>query len=557
MAPRQLVLPLLALLSLDPAVAQTGPALYWVRFTDKAATPYSLDTPEAYLSERAIARRSAQGIAIDSLDLPVDPAYIDELLSAGDFILVNRHKWFNAVTIASTDTLALDSLGLLPHVAEVRMLSDGHVRPTRNKEKFPPAPKQEIGGYYQGIYGGAFRQVEMMNVHLLHEAGARGEGMLVGVLDSGFEGADSLPAFASLRERNGIVLTRDLTWPPGDVFEQHWHGRSVLACIAADLPGALVGTGPGVDVALIRTEVSESEYLVEEDNWVSGAELADSLGCDILNTSLGYSLFDDSTQDHSYADMNGITTRISVAAGIAARKGMIPVQSAGNSGGNDWHYITAPADAIDILAVGAVGNERQTAAFSSRGPSADGRVKPDVAAVGWGTAGLGPDGSYARINGTSFSAPLVTGGVACLWQLHPDRTAQEIMQAVRTSASRHDGPDVEQGHGIPDFWRAHQFLLGNDLTGLAASQFFEVWPVPFIDHFEITLFTGDRERVELELFDTGGRLVWSATEGLDTDTYVRLRVGDAALQRIAPGCYTLRASTGSSRMVRPVMKVMP
>lgn len=539
------------------ARAQTGPATYRVQFRDKTSTPFTLDAPEAYLSPRALERRERQGIAIDSLDLPVDPAYIGALLAAGDFELVNRQKWFNSVTIRTTDTLALDTLALLPFVLDVKMLHDG--RPGRvHAQKFPvQEERQEIGGYYNSLYGASFRQIEMMNGHLLHQAGAHGEGILLGILDAGFLDADSLPAFAELRARNGIVFTRDLAYYDGDVYHDHWHGRSVLSCIAGHLPGQLLGTAPGVDVALLRTEVAETEYPWEEDNWVSGAELADSLGCDVLNSSLGYTQFDDSTMDHAYADLDGLTLRISIAAGIAARKGMIPVNSAGNSGSGPWHYIGAPADAIDILAVGAVGEDRQQAPFSSFGPSADGRVKPDVSAMGYGTVGLGAGGELALINGTSFSSPLVAGSTACLWQLHPDATAQRIMAAVRASASQHDGPDASLGYGIPDFWRAHLLLGGTDLTDLRASDFFQVWPVPFSDHFELLLFTGASDHVYVKLHDTSGRAVWEATDAVDPGTYVRLRVGDEALARLVAGSYLLSASTGSAEFTRPLMKIEP
>src|SRR5690606_23509662 len=232
-------------------------------------------------------------------------------------------------------------------------------------------------------YGAAFTQVSMMNGHLLHEL-SHGEGILIGVLDSGFDRADSIPAFQELRDRSGIVATRDLVDHDGDVYDDHYHGRSVLSAMAAIWEGQLVGTAPGADYVLIRTEDADSEFIVEEDNWVAGAEYADSLGCDVLNTSLGYSRFDDTLQNHTYADMDGYTTRIIIAAGIASSKGMIPVNSAGNSGESDWYYITAPADAHDILAVGAVGSMAESAPFSSHGPSADGRVKPYVASIGWG-----------------------------------------------------------------------------------------------------------------------------------------------------------------------------
>ncbi|MBL8001509.1 MAG: S8 family serine peptidase [Flavobacteriales bacterium] len=539
---------------------QTAPGTYWVQFTDKASTPYSIDAPEGFLGPRAIARRQAQGIAIDSLDLPVDPAYINALLAAGDIQLHNVSRWFNAVTITSTDTLALDSLQLLPFVKDMRLVQDRTVREA-TVNKFPELTKSdvEIGGTYASTYGASLRQVSMMNAHLLHTHGnARGEGMLIGILDSGFDQVDSLPAFQALRERGGIVHTADLVAHDGDVYADNRHGRSVLSVIAGQLPGRLMGIAPNADVVLLRTEDVDSEYLVEEDNWVSGAELADSLGCDVLNTSLGYTTFDDSTQDHSWADLDGMTTRISIAAGIAARKGMIPVNSAGNSGSSDWRYISAPADAIGILAVGAVNDERTVAGFSSRGPSIDGRVKPDVSAVGWGTIGLNWDGTdIARINGTSFSGPLVAGGVACLWQLHPDRTAQEVMDAVRRSASHHDTPNDSIGFGIPDLWRAHLLLQGEDLTGLSAPAVLSVQPVPFEDHFELSLYTGTADRLSIDLWDATGRLVWSAERSVDTDVYLRFLVTDGGLRSLAPGQYVLRASLGSNALTTPVMKLAP
>jgi len=330
----------------------------------------------------------------------------------------------------------------------------------------------------------------------------------------------------------------------------------VLSVIAGHLPGKLMGIAPNANVALLRTEDAGSEYLVEEDNWVSGAERADSLGCDVLNTSLGYTTFDDSTQDHSWADLDGLTTRISIAAGIAAQKGMIPVNSAGNSGSSDWRYISAPADAIGILAVGAVNDDRVVASFSSRGPSVDGRVKPEVSAVGWGTIGLGFDGTdIARINGTSFSGPLVAGGVACLWQLHPDKNAQQVMDAVRRSASHHDQPNDSNGYGIPDLWRAHLLLGGEDLTSLNTPQILSVQPVPFTDHFEVSLYTGASDRLVLDLWDAMGRQVWSAERGVDTDTYLRFLVTDGALLNLRSGVYVLRASLGYGEITVPVMKV--
>lgn len=535
--------------------AQTAPATYWVQFTDKTHTPYSTDHPEDFLSARAIERRQRQHIPIDAQDLPIDPAYISALLAAGQFELINRHKWFNAVTIRSTDTLALDTIAHLPFVLHMRCSGGRAQRMTRTK--FAREEDLSFEKTYSDTYGASFRQISMMNGHLLHElGGARGEGMLIGVLDSGFEHADHLDGFSELRARNGIVLTRDLVEPGHNVYDAHWHGRSVLSCMAGRLPGRMLGTAPMADYVLLRTENADSEFLVEEDNWTSGAELADSIGCDVLNTSLGYTRFDDTLMDHTYADLNGTTTRISIAAGIASRKGMIPVNSAGNSGEDDWHYISAPADALDILAVGAVNDERQVAPFSSRGPSSDGRVKPDVCAVGWGAIGLGIDGLRADpLNGTSFSSPITCGLVACLWQLHPEKTAHEVMDAVRRSASHFIAPTDSTGYGIPDFWRAHLLLGGRDLTHLSGPQLLDVHPMPFSDHLDLEFYSGDATSLDLELIDGMGRALWSSSTPLEPRIYTQLRIEAPSLRDLANGSYVLHASlSGRSEMTRLVIK---
>ncbi|QQR85734.1 MAG: S8 family serine peptidase [Flavobacteriales bacterium] len=549
-----LVLPALCAIG---ALAQTGPATYWVQFTDKTSTPYTLSAPEEFLSARSLDRRQQQGIALDESDLPVDPAYVSALLAAGDFELVNVSKWFNAVTIRSTDTLALDTIGSLPFVQQMRQSRPAGPDPIASvgTVKYASFLKQEVGDEYATRYGASFRQIEMMNGHLLHDAGAEGQGLLIGVLDSGFDQADSLHTFKELRERGGIVLTRDMAYQDGDVYSDNYHGRSVLSVMAGHWPGRLLGTAPGADYVLLRTEVAESEYLWEEDNWIAGAELCDSIGCDVLSTSLGYTQFDDSLTDHTYTDMDGRSTRISIAATMAARKGMIPVNSAGNSGHDDWRFIGAPADADSILAVGAVGNDRIIAGYSSYGPSFDGRVKPDVAATGYATIGLGVSGTQVQpINGTSFSGPLVAGLVACLWQLHPDRSGQEIVQAVRRSASQYDSPDDRKGYGIPDFYRAHLLLGGTDRTGLESNIVFGTWPSPFIDVFHVELFTGAATQLDLVLYDTMGRVAWRATDFLEPDTYKIVRVGDATLRSLPAGAYVLDLWLGAINQRSVVVK---
>lgn len=521
-------------------VAQTAPDTWWVQFTDKANTPYSIEQPLEFLSQRAVERRQAQGIPVDELDLPVDPAYVGAVLALGEVELVNRSRWFNAITIRTSDPAVLEAIDGLPFVSVVRGTRTLRAE-MPGQEKFG-VPAGMVRGGGEEPYGPSYLQIAMMNGHLLHELEAQGQGMLIGVLDSGFDNVDVLDAFTTLRDRNGILLTKDMVNAGGNIYAEHWHGRSVLSCMAAELPGQLVGTAPQADYALVRTEAVAYELLIEEDNWVSGAELLDSLGADVLNTSLGYTRFDWVEQDHSYADMDGQTTRISIAAGIAATRGMVPVVSAGNQGGSEWFHISAPADAMGILAVGAVGDQEQPAPFSSRGPSADGRVKPDVTAMGWGTIALGFDGTEVTgVNGTSFSGPLVAGLVACLWQLHPERSAAEIMDAVRSTASRADDPDAEMGHGIPDFMAAHALLTSTTgITELNAPAL-RVFPVPFRDRLTVEL-DQDLAAVELSLFDASGRTVLQR-QGLKFESG-KLQITDPVLASLPEGLYVLRIRSG-------------
>lgn len=536
------------------AFAQTAPDTYWVQFSNKDNTPYSLSQPEQFLSARALARRQAQGTALDELDLPVDPTYIAAVLATGEVELINRSKWFNAITVRTSDADALVAIQQLPFVSNVRdrrSLTGGDPA----MDEMLPVPNGEDRGGQPEDYGASWTQISMLNGHLLHAMEAKGQGMLIGVLDSGFDKADSLPAFDSLRAREGILLTRDMANHDGDVYEDHWHGRSVLSCMTGILPGYLQGTAPQADYVLLRTEIVavagvDFEFIVEEDNWIAGAELCDSLGCDLITTSLGYTQFDDSLTDHVYADLDGATARISIAAGIATQKGMITVSSAGNSGQNDWHFIGTPADAIDILAVGAVGAQEQHAPFSSWGPSADGRVKPDVCTMGWGAIGLRVEGdSIAPLNGTSFSAPILAGLVACLWQLHPDRTAQEIMHAVRQSASLYFAPNDSMGYGVPNFLQAHNYLVQLAVEEGQLASDVQVFPVPFSDHLCVIVPEAADASAQATLIDPQGRQVLSIPVGI---THGRMELD--GLGALASGIYLLRIEQASAIVSRRVVK---
>ncbi len=532
-----------------PVFAQTSLDTYWVPFSDKNNTPYSLSAPEQYLSARSMARRAQQGIPYDALDLPVDPAYVQAVLATGDVTLVNRSKWFNGVTIRTTDMAALAAIQDLSFVQGMR--------PTGNSNTihstFPKFadPGMERDGEPE-LYGQSFRQIEMLNGHLLHAIQAQGQGMLIGVLDSGFLGVDSALAFQQLRDRNGVILTRDMVVNDGDVYDDHNHGRSVLSCMAGDLTGQLLGTAPEANYVLLRTEDADSEYPVEEDNWVAGAELADSIGCDVLNTSLGYTVFDDSTMDHTYSQLDGQTLRISIAANIALRKGMIPVNSAGNSGSSEWYYIGAPADAIGILSVGSVDEFENSSSFSSRGPSADGRVKPEVCAMGAGSIVLRSEvDSVVAANGTSFASPILAGLVACLWQLHPERTAPQIIDAVKRSGSIYNTPNDSLGYGIPDFAAAHAWLGATAGISDGPGEHIALFPIPFSDVLIIGLPFIASGSVDVALYDLTGRQVWKTSTQAGGD---RVILRDDRLAVIGDGAYVMRLQVDGRTMTRTVIK---
>ena len=542
---------LLALLACSSGLwAQIAPDTYWVEFTDKASTPYSLAQADQFLSARALARRTAQGITLDDLDLPVDPAYINAVLATGEVQLLNQSKWFNGITIRSTDPATVAIIEGLPMVGAVRAVRSGMAPRGPNTRLDATIPLMSPRDGEPETYGPSYTQVAMLNGQVLHAQGAQGQGMLIGVLDSGFLGVDSALAFGDLRDRGGIVLTRDLVANDGDVYDDHWHGRCVFSCMAAHLEGQLLGTAPAADYVLLRTEDVDSEFPVEEDHWIAGAELADSLGCDVLNTSLGYTTFDDSTMDHSHEQLDGLSTRMSIAMNIASRKGMVPVVSAGNNGQSEWRRISIPADARDVLAVGAVGDVENHAPFSSFGPSHDGRVKPDVCAMGWGTIVLREyTDSVVAGNGTSFASPVLAGLVACLWQLHPERTSFQIMDAVRRSASFFSEPNDSLGYGVPDFAAAHAWLQLTASVDVPVAPEAGIYPVPFLDELNLVLPASEGTALHYMLFDATGRavLLGRVLAGLDG----RTRIGTPGL---VPGRYTLRVEQGGSVRSFPLIK---
>lgn len=427
--------------------------MYRIQLADKEGTPYTLLAPEKFLSERAIERRERQKLSITESDLPLTPYYIEGIEAYGVKV-VTRSKWNNSAVVAVTDTLIIEKIAELPYVKGVKKV---WIAPTATPNEQPDrkAGVTNQAKQYDSFYGAGQRQVTLHKGEELHNAGFWGEGIEIAVIDAGFYNTDILAAFKTMK----LLGVRDFVNPNSDIYAQNYHGMKVLSCMAAYLPNSLVGTAPKAGYWLLRSEDEASEQPVEEDYWAAAIEFADSVGVDVVNTSLGYYEFDQGFTHYSYRDLDGHTSLMSHTASMVASKGMVLVCSAGNTGSKAWKKITPPADAKDILVVGAVNRKEVNADFSSVGNTTDGRIKPDVMAVGLSTAIIENNGMISQANGTSFASPIICGLVACFWQACPWLTAYEVIEVVRNAGDRADYPDNIFGCGIPDIWKAYQRVV--------------------------------------------------------------------------------------------------
>lgn len=423
---------------------------YRVQFKDKSQTTYSIGNPEEYLSLRAIERRKRQGISIDSTDIPVCDKYIKTLISQGGKYILSS-KWNNTalIEVANEETAAkfLDN-SFVKSVRKV-WISPDTIFP-RNKDR-----KKEVTNEWKkthDFYGAAAEQIRIHHGDSLHNAGFRGKGMHVAVIDAGYYNVDKMKFFKKLN----ILGTKDFVDPNSDIYAEHNHGLKVLSCMAVDMPHVMVGTAPEASYWLLRSEDNDTEQPAEEDYWAAAIEFADSVGVDVVNTSLGYYSFDRDEDNYSYRDLDGRTSLMSCSASMAGKKGMLVICSAGNSGTSSWKKITPPGDAENILTVGAVNTDGLNADFSSVGNTSDGRIKPDIMAVGFRSTIAGTNGGTAYGNGTSFASPIFCGLVTCLWQACPWLTVSQIIDIVHKASDRYEYPDNIFGYGITDIWKAYK-----------------------------------------------------------------------------------------------------
>ncbi len=428
--------------------------LYWIFFTDKGDSLCRL-SPKEFLSERSLQRRITQQIPIDYHDYPVNPEYLHTLI-ASHITLRYPSKWLNAVSawMNAADINAVKQFRFVKAILPVQKLVTCAQKPV-DVEKIIPEKNYIID---ELDYGKSFEQLNQVKANELHRMGLTGKGILVSIMDDGFNKVNSREGFEQLFAENRIKGWYDFVENDTTVFDVGGHGTMCFSIMAAYLKGHVIGSGYGAEFILLRTEDAKTETIVEEDNWVRGAEYADSLGANIFQTSLGYTRFDDHIGDHTYNDMNGNTTVITKAADLAAGRGILVINAAGNEGSSAWKYIGAPADGDSVLAIGAVDEKGVRAMFSSLGPRPDGRIKPDVMAMGEGTAHLKDWGYAIRGNGTSFAAPVISGWAACLMQSKPDVKSMDLYKMILASGNRAKKPDNEYGYGIPDGIKVFEML---------------------------------------------------------------------------------------------------
>lgn len=430
-----------------------------VYLKDKGPNDFSVDNPSAFLSQQAIERKKKEKVDIDQSDFPISPDYFTLVEKAGGKV-VSHSKWFSTLVVEVADSLSIQNIESLSFVDSVRYVWRG-TNFNRSNLLRPRLSSFAFGGGWKPFpvdttqYDFTASQFELHNAKALSEAGLKGKGVIVGVIDAGFTNFDVIPSFQSVRLGGYFDCV-----PGGDMFASSDHGTKVLSTMAVNQPGLMMGSAPEAVYYLFRSEDTASEYPVEEDYWVRAVEVADSLGVDIINTSLGYSQFDDPSLNYSVRDINGRTSFMSRAADKAYQKGLLVIVSAGNEGNKPWRKITPPADARHVLTVGAVGTDSLIASFSSRGFTADGRVKPDVVSVGRATITIGDEGVIGPSNGTSFSTPFLAGLIASLWSINPELSRSHLLDVVKRSSDRYLAPDSVYGYGIPNIHLAMKEVLG-------------------------------------------------------------------------------------------------
>ena len=516
----------------------------WVYFRDKPNAQFYFDNPLQMLSQRSLDRRASQNILLDIKDVPIHQSYIDQIIAITGIEVKAKSKWFNAVHVRGsvTDIQNLTALAFVDHIyfADRSLNTSGKSKSSSKTT----AVNKVLETAITFDYGNSTNQIQMLNANLLHLQNFTGSGKIIAVMDAGFPSVDVAPAFQRLRDNNQILGGYNFVDRNADFYTRNSHGTLVLSTMGGFQVSQLIGTAPDASYYLFITEDADSENPIEESNWVEAAETADSLGVDIITTSLGYFDYDNPNYSYTYNDMNGTTSFISKGADIAFSRGMICVASAGNSGNNSLNpHIAVPADAIHTLAIGAVKSDETYASFSSIGPSFDGRVKPDVMAQGQSAVVATVAGVVGTASGTSFSGPIMAGAIASFWQAVPNLTNQQVIDFVKQSADRFANPTNQYGYGIPDF----QLALTNAQLSVNqnATDKFIVYPNPFASELFISFPPNFSESI-ISFYNALGQIIFEKS--------IQKTNATISMGNINPGIYFYKIKSNSFIQTGKIIK---
>ncbi|MFB9052943.1 S8 family serine peptidase [Formosa undariae] len=508
----------------------------WVYLTDKPNVSEALANPTSILTQKAIDRKQRHRIQIDSRDVPVNEAYISELKMQTGITVLAKSKWFNTVYVRAVSADNIKDLLALSFVDYIDYADNSLDSATsRTRQIDSQSDIEDISVEF--TYGDSQNQVEMINVDALHASGFTGKGITIAVLDSGFPNVNTMQAFQRLRDQGNLLGGYDFVDRTDDVYANtaSSHGTLVLSSMAAFIEDEYVGTAPDASYYIFNTEDPSSETPAEESYWVEAIERADSLGVDMVNSSLGYNVFDNEKYNYTTDDMNGKVAFISKGASIAVEKGILVVVSAGNSGATTWRTVTSPADSPDILSIGAVNAMGEYVSFSSQGGEAQvDYQKPDVVARGGTPFLVNEDDTIVQYNGTSFSSPIMCGGIASLWQAIPDVSAIQVIDLVRQSGSQFNNPDDLIGYGIPDLDLARDLGLSLNDNMIDAISFY---PNPVSTELNM-VFPSTIETLEYAIYNQLGQQV--------SQQMIQGNSKTIDVSSLSHGVYILKVSTKSS-----------
>ena len=518
----------------------------WVFMKDKPNSATFLANPLQMLSQRSIDRREKSNISIDEKDVPIHQVYYTKLKNEVTIAVLGKSKWLNAVHVQGTVTQINDLFSKFNFIESIEFANKSLNTSEKSKgnNSLPDHYSKFNEVQTDFNYGAADNQIKMLKGDYLHQQGFTGQNQVIAIIDAGFPNVNTLSAFQRLRDNNQILGGYNFADRNANYYTRNSHGTHVLSTIAGYIENEFVGTAPDAKFYLFISEIAETETVLEETLWVEAAERADSLGVDMINTSLGYTTYDNPNHSHSYADMDGNTTFISRGAEIGVSRGMILVNSAGNSGASSWRYVGAPADASSVFSIGAVNADENIASFSSFGPTADNRIKPDVLAQGQNTTIVNfSSGSVSTSNGTSFSSPVMAGVIACFWEAFPNKTNVEIMNLIRNYSDKYNNPTDQYGYGIPDFEAAYNTVLS--LQDFDVFSKIKISPNPVKDFFSISKNNILLTDYSAEIFNILGQKV------IELSNFSSNKIDTSFLEK---GIYLLKIQKGNQHKTIKLIK---